>query len=471
MSVPVPGPTPTSPAGYQGPPAAPGPQSAPGQAASPPGPPVRRRIGVSDILWTLIVLAPVLAETTRGSASGVATIASLAMVGSLLLRQRAPMVMLAIATAAGLVLLVVDPSLPVSVFALPVVSYSVARWVPGRAARWTLVSGAVGSILGPLAWSGYLHVPGTTTYQQAWGSTVFVMITCAGAIATPYAAGRRILESQRLGEQRAASQFERQMHALAEREQQMRLAEAASRAQIARELHDIVAHSLSLIIVQAEGAKALAAKRPEVAVQTLDTIAESGRESLAEMRRIVSVLRDGPSGPAEYAPTPGLEDIPELVERSGPWAELVVHGPVPKVPQTLGLTVYRVVQEALTNVLRHAGPDAHATVTLGFSPYAMMAEVSDTGRGAAASSDGHGNGLRGMRERVESMGGQLVARPQPGGGFLVRAMIPMPGAPTAPAPWGHPGAAPDGYPPQASPPYRPAYHPPYPAPHRQEPQP
>ncbi len=384
----------------------------------------RYGMGLSDIAWTLALLVLVVIAATK-STPAASSLLSLVMIGSLLLRQRAPMVMLAIAFAAGLAMIIVDDGPGVGVLAVPLVAYSVARWVPGREARWALVAGAIGAVLGPLAWTGWPSYSGMYLGASTLGSVVFLMLTCAAAVATPYAAGRRVLESHRLADQRAAAQYERQMHALADREQQIRIAETTSRAQIARELHDIVAHSLSVMIVQAEGARALATKRPEVAVETLDTIAESGREALGEMRRIVAVLRKGPQEAPAYSPSPGLADIPDLVAHSATSTRLITDPQLPVVPQTLGLTAYRVVQEALTNVLRHAGPGAHAVVTLQAAGGWLYVEVSDDGRGAASVSDGQGNGLRGMRERVESMDGRLMARPRPGGGFIVRAELPI----------------------------------------------
>ena len=141
------------------------------------------------------------------------------------------------------------------------------------------------------------------------------------------------------------------------------------------------------------------------------------------MRRIVGVLRQDTN--AEFSPSPGLAEIPDLVEKSGVKVELRVTGEEPVVSQTLGLVVYRVVQEALTNVLKHAGPSAHATVTLTYSPTAIHVEILDDGYGAAVQGDGRGHGLEGMRERVTSMGGRLEASPRPEAGFRVHAVLPV----------------------------------------------
>ena len=357
-------------------------------------------------------------------------VGNFAMVASTAWRRKAPMVMLGVVSFGGFLVLASSHQLVPGVVVVPLAAYSVARWVPGRSSRWTLVIGAVASVLAPIRWtSNYGPIVSSDTTRLV--AITVLSFMCAGSVVAPYAMGRRVLESVRLMEQRRAAQAEREAHTLAEREQQLRIREAQSRAQIARELHDIVAHSLSVMIVQAEGGRALAPKKPEAAIEALDTIAESGREALSEMRRIVAVLRGSPDVTADYAPTPGLDDIAELVSRSGLRADYRVVGDPARVPQTLGLTAYRVVQEALTNVLRHAGPDATVTVTLTYTPAAVVVDVSDDGRGSDETSDGQGTGLRGMRERVESMGGRLTTGPRPDRGFLVRATLPV-GEPTAP---------------------------------------
>jgi signal transduction histidine kinase len=221
-----------------------------------------------------------------------------------------------------------------------------------------------------------------------------------------------------------ANAEERYRSLITEREQQARLAESRARTQIARELHDIVAHSLSVMIVQAEGGRALAAKKPEAATQALTTIADTGREALVEMRRILGVLRDDP-GDADFTPAPRLEDIPDLVHRASDRFQLTVNGQPPRVSAALELTVYRVVQEALTNVLKHAGADARASVTLTYAPREIIVDVLDNGSPTGEQTTEPGHGLRGMTERVTSMGGRMVARPRPSGGFQVTVVLPL----------------------------------------------
>ncbi len=197
----------------------------------------------------------------------------------------------------------------------------------------------------------------------------------------------------------------------------------------------MVAHTLGDIIVQANGGKALARKHPEAAAEVLETISETGREALAEMRRIVGVLRADPDAPdsAEYQPAPGLADIPAMVAKAGDHVQLSITGVQPTVSAALGVTVYRVVQEGLTNVLKHAGPQARATVTLIYQPNLISVEVADDGQSGGSNDRqanpqvGSGYGLQGMAERVSAMGGEMTAHPLSGGGWVVRAALPTTG--------------------------------------------
>ncbi len=351
---------------------------------------------------------------------------SAAMTLPLALRRHAPLAMLALCTAAGAMQLTWFNAPTVSLIAVPIVAYSVARWVPGPLSRSVLVIGAFGSVLGPMRWFAG-HDTNVSADMLFWGA-------CFGAVLTPYAIGRRSREvaESRIRQVRTAE--ERYTMLLAEREHQARLAEASTRAMIARELHDIVAHSLSVMIVQAEGGRAAATRKPEVAAEALDTIAETGREALHEMRRIVGVLRADPDAEDRptFAPSPTLRDIPDLVARTSDRATLVEHGTPTTVSPTLALTIYRVTQEALTNFLKHAGPDARASVTLTYAPRTITADVVDDGTGVDDPTDGGGNGLRGMYERVLSMGGTLHAGARHDGpGFRVTATLPVGDVPSA----------------------------------------
>ncbi|MFC7406231.1 sensor histidine kinase [Georgenia alba] len=236
--------------------------------------------------------------------------------------------------------------------------------------------------------------------------------------------------------ERLASLEDRARRLEVERDQQIQIATAAERTRIAREMHDVVAHSLSVVIAQADGGRYAARTDPAAAERALETISTMGRDALADMRRILGVLRTelaaGPGGepaPGERRPLPDSGDLEPLLEQvrgAGTSVSLVRAGTARTLPPGVGLGVYRIVQEALTNVLKHGGPGARVTVLQQWLPASLVVQVDDDGRGAASSSDGHGHGLLGMRERATLLGGTLWAGPRPGGGFRVRAEIPLP---------------------------------------------
>ena len=203
------------------------------------------------------------------------------------------------------------------------------------------------------------------------------------------------------------------------------LATAQERARIARELHDVVAHGLSLMVVQAEAAEELLAHSPEVAVQPMRRVQDTGRQALGEMRRLLGVLRAADPGPETTAPQPSLTRVPELVRdatEAGLAVDVVVDGEPAELPLGLELTAYRIVQEALTNTRRHAGA-SRARVRLTYSADALCLEVTDDGRQPPGTREGHG--LIGMRERAALYGGSLDAGPGPDGGFRVAAVLPL----------------------------------------------
>jgi len=346
----------------------------------------------------------------------------------LIMRRHSPILTLGGVAIAGLVHMVLLDAPTPGLVAIPIAVYTMARWIPGRWARFAIVVGGIGSVIGPMRW-----VLGESPYVslQQLVSLGLAFMVCIGLVVTPYALGRRVREAGEAHDHRVAQADERYRALMIEREQQTRIAESRARAQIARELHDIVAHSLSVMIVQAEGGRAASAKRPAAATEALTTIAETGREALTEMRRIVGVLRSEPEMDvsAEFTPAPRLADIPELVARTSDRAHLSVNGQPPRVSQLMGLTVYRVIQEALTNFLKHAGPTATAEVTLTYGARSITVDVLDDGVGEAQPEHQPGHGLRGMNERVVAMGGKLVARPRPRGGFQVTAVLPLPGVP------------------------------------------
>ncbi len=213
-----------------------------------------------------------------------------------------------------------------------------------------------------------------------------------------------------------------------ERDNQVRIAMAAERARIARELHDVVAHNVSVMVVQADGGAFMVDTEPKRARQALETISETGRTALKEMRLLLGVLRDDGSA-GSYAPQPGIEQLPDLIEQTqaaGLPVSFTTEGRVLPLSTGQQLTVYRIVQEALTNAMKHAGPAASADVRLSYFDTKIQVRVSDDGRGSAAPTDGLGHGLAGMRERVAMYGGKVQALPVPTG-FEVVAELPFRG--------------------------------------------
>jgi signal transduction histidine kinase len=219
---------------------------------------------------------------------------------------------------------------------------------------------------------------------------------------------------------------ERAAEAAHARREEQRLRASEERLRIARELHDVVAHNLSLINVQAGTALHLIHERPEQAEGALSAIKQASKDALDELRSVLDVLRDGNEA-APRVPTPTLADLDTLVERTaaaGIPVELRIDGTRRPLSQPIETAAYRVTQEALTNVARHAGP-AQTVVHLSYGSDAVVVEIDDDGRGPRANGGaGAGKGLTGMRERVQALGGRLDAGPQPGRGFRVRAWIP-----------------------------------------------
>jgi signal transduction histidine kinase len=210
-----------------------------------------------------------------------------------------------------------------------------------------------------------------------------------------------------------------------EQEEERARAVADERLHIAQELHDVVAHSMSVIAVQAGVGMHVADTDAAEAKRALENISMTSRATLAELRRLLGVLRDDGTG-AAYAPAPGLGDLDKLareVSDAGVPVDVQVEGSIRDVPPGIDFTGYRIVQEALTNVLKHAGPST-ACVAVQHRPGALRIEVRDDGRGVNGRSTGTGHGLLGMRERVAVYGGTLDAGPLSGGGYRVTALLP-----------------------------------------------
>jgi signal transduction histidine kinase len=287
-----------------------------------------------------------------------------------------------------------------------------------------LVVALVGALVGPADW--YVVELGSAA------SAISLVLLTAMLVVAPWALGMW----SRTRRAYVDSLIDRGERLEREAAQQAELAASDERARIAREMHDVVAHGLSVIIVQADGARYAAKSSPEAAERALETIAASGREALGEMRRMLGLLRSDDTETG-VRPQPGLADLDFLVEQSqasGMPLRAHLEHPLPDVSSGVGLTVYRVVQEALTNVRKHAGPAARADLVVRHVPGqaggpagdgAIEIVVEDDGRGAAALDDGSGHGLLGMRERVAVHGGDVEAGPRAGGGYRVHAQVPL----------------------------------------------
>jgi len=331
-------------------------------------------------------------------------------------RRRAPVPAAAVVVVVGLVQLAVSGTdlLPGDVAALVMV-YALAAYAPRWASRAGLATGLAAACLAALRY-----------YQGLYDPEALVVM--AGVIGVTVIAAWALGDLRRARLQQLVGLEERARLLELERDQEMRLAATAERARIAREMHDVVAHSLSVVIAQADGGRYAAENDPGAATGALDAIAGTGRQALADMRSLLGVLREG--GQEEYAPQPDVAAIDQLVadvQASGLDVDLIAEGtpvPMPAGPQ---LAAYRIVQESLTNVLKHAGPTSRAWVRLQWRPDALELAVLDDGRGASAAivdPDGQGHGLLGMRERAELHGGRLTAGPRTGGGFAVHAALP-----------------------------------------------
>ncbi|MEU8521075.1 sensor histidine kinase [Streptomyces sp. NBC_01216] len=341
------------------------------------------------------------------------------------LRRRAPERMLVLTVLLGVAQLVFGLVPFLADFAMLVIIYTVAahdgpRW----ASRLALAGGLGAATLFQLRW------PGPEDIESVTSRVFFTVI-----MTVPFALAWVLGDSLRTRRAYFAQLEERASRLEQEREAQAKVAVAAERARIARELHDVVAHNVSVMVVQADGAAYVLDASPDQAKQALETISSTGRQALAEMRRLLGILRTGEHQEAgEYVPQPDvgqIEDLVETVRGAGLTVDFRVEGTPRPLPSGVELTAYRIVQEALTNTRKHGGPDAGASVRLVYFDDGLGLLVEDDGRGAAhemyedGGADGRGHGLIGMRERVGMVGGTLDAGPRPGGGFRISALLPL----------------------------------------------
>ena len=268
-----------------------------------------------------------------------------------------------------------------------------------------------------------LAVPRPVPAQWEW--LIFGYLMFAGPCLTAWVLG----DSTRYRRAYYTNLEERAARLERERDAHAQIAAAAERARIARELHDVVAHNVSVMVVQADGAAYALGTDPERTRKALAAISATGRQALTEMRALLGVLRRGDDGGlAVLAPQPGLGQLDELLGQAraaGLPVTCSVEGTVRPLAAGTALTAYRIIQESLTNVRKHAGGMACANVVLRYAGTAVELSVTDNGVGAAAACDGAGHGLSGMSERAAMYGGSVRAGPRPGGGFEVTATLPI----------------------------------------------
>jgi signal transduction histidine kinase len=335
--------------------------------------------------------------------------AALASLYTLPLAVRTSRPLLALGLVVTGVALMVAFDAPASVVLIP--ALALASYSAGRALDppWSHVAAAVA--VGWL-WLAYVVLGDAPVADLVVGTMIY-----GGA----WWVGRALRSRQQHAEHLA----ELVAHGERERRDSEQRAVAAERTRIARELHDIVSHSISVISVQAEGVRRRLHPEQVREAERLQDIETSARHAMVELRRLLGVLRE--EGEAPLAPQPGLDQLPRLVERTqaaGLPVELSVEGRARPLPAAVDLTAYRIVQEALTNALRHAGP-ATATVRITHGRDELCVQVEDTGDGADGYVNGNGSGLVGMRERVALFGGDIEVGEREGGGFRVAATLPL----------------------------------------------
>jgi signal transduction histidine kinase len=354
-----------------------------------------------------------LAEGTFDGDHRTASVAGVALIALLpLVRQRHPLAALYAWTLIVVVLTVLQPQsdLMVPFLGLFVFPYNAGLRVRGRR----------GAMAIPAIW---LAVTATAlaTDDAIVGDVIF-----PGLFATLFwVVGRATASRGRL----TAELHEAALRADEERQAEAARAVAEERRRIAREMHDVVAHSVSMMVIQAGGARRILDREPARAIEAAALIERAGREALVEMRHLLGLLH-ADDGPADYAPQPTLDKLDALVERAraaGVPVTLEIRGSRPELPAGLDLAAYRVLQEALTNVIKHGGCAA-TEVRVQYRADAVEVLVSDRGRGGVdARLAGSGHGLVGMRERVRMYGGELHAGRRRGGGFEVSARLPLEG--------------------------------------------
>ncbi|WP_103889493.1 sensor histidine kinase [Actinacidiphila yanglinensis] len=384
-----------------------------------------------DSFWAVVLLvACALWIAVDGSVSTMERLAaiplSIALAFVVALRRRAPERLLLVALAVGLLQLAAGVRTNPGDAAFLVIIYTCASNGKRWSSRLALTAGLAAAPLSMLRW------PPHSEYSTIW-TTLLQTFFLTVIFALSWVVGDRL----RTRRAYYAELEERAARLHREREAQSKAAVAAERARIARELHDVVAHNVSVMVVQADGAAYVLDAAPDQAKQALTTISTTGRQALAEMRRLLGLLRAGDDAGGEYVPQPGVDQLADLIDQvrgAGLPVRFEVAGQARPLSSGVELTAYRIVQEALTNVRKHGGDGASASVLLGFGDAKLDLLIEDDGRGARrelyaqGGPDGLGHGLIGMRERIGMVGGTLDAGPRPGGGFRISAVLPLRGA-------------------------------------------
>jgi signal transduction histidine kinase len=300
-----------------------------------------------------------------------------------------------------------------------VVPYDGVTFLVGCAALFLvgLLRDRAQAVAGFAVAEGVLAVVVHNDPRSGVGNFVVASIIFAIVWTIAFGVGRKSVEADEARDRAARAERER--------EERARSAVAEERARIARELHDVVGHSVSVMTVQASGVRRLLRPDQDREREALLIVERTGREALAEMRRMVGVLRRPEEAPA-LAPQPSLDHLGRLVEQAreaGLPVELSIEGDAIQLPAGVDLTAYRLVQEGLTNVVKHAQA-TRAEVLVNYGESYLEVTVTDNGSGVG-NGDGSGHGLVGIRERVSVYGGELDAGPQPGGGYRLRAKLPL----------------------------------------------
>ena len=339
---------------------------------------------------------------------------TLALVIPLVFRRDYPVAAFAIAIAVGGLQVLLDINVTTIDAAILVLLYTLAAYSRRRMSVAGLAICLIGSAAAVARWTpsdiGLSH----------WISVGLVAFAGSSLVAWVLGDSMRYRRGYYAALEDRAARLER------ERDAQAQIAAAAERARIARELHDVIAHNVSVMVVQADGASYALDSSPERARQALGAIASTGRQALAEMRRMLGVLRSDEDATG-VVPLPGIEQLGELLEQtraSGLAVSFTVQGVPGPLPGGLALAAYRIIQESLTNTRKHGGTQASARVLLRYCEDVLMLQITDDGRGATEA-DGAGHGLTGMRERVALYHGTLRAGPRPGGGYQVTARLPV----------------------------------------------